>query len=92
MSLDELVQKYRQEMDHNVCHKRTICEVLRESWELARIVPEEDIRKELKARLLTAYDMAKRMNRKLREYKHNWDENFWQDNEDFTQDLKRRNP
>jgi hypothetical protein len=85
-----LLDRYRPEIQSRAGPKRTICEVLRELWDIAAVIPQEDLAGELRARILTAYDMAKRMNRKLREYRHDWDEGFWSDNEDLEQDLKRR--
>jgi len=44
----------------------------------------------MQARLVDAYVMAKKMARKLREYKHQWPEDFWQANVDYEEDLRRR--
>jgi len=68
---------------------RTICEVLRELWDLSEVTS-EDLREEMQARLVDAYVMAKKMARKLREYKHQWPEDFWQANTDYEEDLRRR--
>lgn len=51
----------------------TICEVLRQIF---RSTENDDIR--IKARI--AITMAKKMDRKLRKYKKNWDEGFWEQN------------
>jgi hypothetical protein len=69
--------------------QRTICEVLREMWDIAEVL-DETLRKELEARVADAYTMAKKMDRKLREYKYGWDKDFWQANEDYEADLRRR--
>ncbi len=68
---------------------RTICEVLRELWDLSEVA-DEDLREEMQARIVDAYIMAKNMGRKLREYKHQWPEDFWQANSDYEEDLRRR--
>ena len=66
-------------------HKRTICEVLREIYDYA-----EDL-KAIKDRTEEAMIMAKKMNKKLIEYKRNWDEDMdWEPNLDYEEDLKRR--
>lgn len=69
--------------------RRTICEILRELWDLSEVT-DEDLREEMQARLVDAYTMAKKMARKLREYKHQWPEGFWQANVDYEEDLRRR--
>ena len=69
--------------------RRTICEVLRELWDLSEVT-DEDLGEEMQARLVDAYTMAKKMARKLREYKHQWPEDFWQANVDYEEDLHRR--
>jgi hypothetical protein len=63
--------------------KRTICEVHREIYEICK----DEAVKEL---LLEAYSMAKRMDKKLREYKKNWDEGLLEDNHDYVADHQRR--
>lgn len=60
--------------------RRTICEVLREIYRLAEERAEADVL----ALAQEAHDMAKRMDRKLHEYKEDWDRGFWRD------DAKRR--
>jgi hypothetical protein len=79
----------RAEISATVAHRRTICEVLREIWDIAGVL-DETLRKELEVRVVDAYTMAKKMDRRLREYKYGWDEGFWQANEDYEADLKRR--
>jgi hypothetical protein len=77
-------------MEKRAVPYRTICETIREIYDIAGVVKEEDLREEIKARLYIIFDMAKRMNKKLREYKHNWDEGWWEANADYEKDLKRR--
>lgn len=55
---------------------RTICELLRQSWRIA----DEMNNQELKDLIEEAHDYAKRMNKKLREYKEDWDAGWWQKN------------
>jgi len=69
---------------------RTICEVHRE---LADKVHESAMGDEKEAFLdliAEAFDMAKRMNRKLRQYKSNYDEGMWEPNDDYEADLQKR--
>ena len=79
----------RGEISKTTAHRRTICEVLREIWDIAEVL-DETLRAELEVRVVDAYTMAKGMDRKLREYKYGWDEDFWQANEDYEADLRRR--
>lgn len=69
--------------------KRTICEVLREMWDISEAL-DEDLKEEVQERIITAYTMAKKMNRKLRENREGWDEEFWESNINFKKDLRRR--
>ena len=77
------------QLKKQAARRRTICEVLRELWDLSEVT-DEDLREEMQARLVDAYTMAKKMARKLREYKHQWPEGFWQANVDYEEDLHRR--
>ena len=54
--------------------RRTICEVHRQIWRAAEGDPH------IRALAEEAYDMAKRMNAKLREYKNDWDAGWWEKN------------
>lgn len=90
VELSELLQRYSGQVRQTVNPERTICEVLREIWDISEALREEDLRTEIQARIVRAYDMAKRMNAKLREYKHDWDQGFWERNADYESDLKRR--
>jgi hypothetical protein len=80
--------------------KRTICEVIREidddleedeivAWRIANPTIEaryKDIRKLLEE----VHGMAKKMTKKLYKYSKEWDKEFWEDNKDYEEDLKRR--
>ena len=68
---------------------RTICEVIRELWEISEVL-DETLRAEVQARLVDCYSMAKKMDRRLREYKYEWDADFWAVNEDAEADMRRR--
>lgn len=70
-------------------HKRTICEVLRELWDIS-LELDETLSGEVQARLEAAYEMAKNMDRRLREHKYDWDEGFWEANANYAADLRRR--
>jgi ubiquinone/menaquinone biosynthesis C-methylase UbiE len=74
-----------------VTQKRTLCEVLREVFDLIDDprVP-VDIHCAAQNSLEDAYTMAKKMDKKLHEYKYNWDETFWLPNPNYHEDLKRR--
>lgn len=62
---------------------RTICEVLREIWELT----EKD---EIKTLLHEAQDMAKRMAYRLMQYNKQVFSDFWAENKDYEEDLRSR--
>ena len=73
--------------------KRTICEVLREIndhlYYVSNIAPATA--HQIQIRVAEAMDMAKRMNKKLIEYKRDWDKDMdWKPNLDQEEDLKRR--
>lgn len=62
-----------------VYHKRTICEVHREIY--------RDLKKRgfvddhpIVIRLMEAYDMGKKMNNKLRQYRYEYDDGWWEEN------------
>lgn len=61
---------------------RTICEVHREIYrEIYRLSEDGKIEPEVYAFLVTrleeAFEYAKKMNNKLKQYKHNYDEGWW---------------
>jgi len=58
---------------------RTICEVHREVYDvLAEHYGDTPHFKELADKLQEAYTMAKKMNLKLKQYKHNYDNGWWE--------------
>lgn len=70
--------------------KRTVCEVIRETYDMTYAVQDITIKDEIRERLKIIYIMAKKMDKKLHEYKYNWSEGFWELNEDYEKDLERR--
>lgn len=66
---------------------RTICEVLREIYDLAQTDAPES--REIRARLIEVERMAKRMSRALYEYNKRYDADWWEKNPDVEQDLLR---
>jgi hypothetical protein len=71
--------------------KRTICEVLREVWDLVKNsgLP-NSVEDEFLELLEEAEGMAKRMIRKLVEYNKGTDPIWWEENKDYEEDLRRR--
>jgi len=73
---------------------RTICEVHREIYDilLANHSRSKNF-KVLEEKLEESYCMAKRMDNKLRQYKHNYDDGWWERStaEAVKKTLKRRN-
>lgn len=57
---------------------RTICEVHRELYDIAYELDNE----ELKTLINEAYTMAKKMDGKLRQYKFNYDDDWWEKERD----------
>lgn len=76
-------------IDKYVSEKRTICEIMRETWDLTEAM-NETVRDEVRERLKEMYIMAKKMDKKLNEYKYGWDKDFWKVNKDYKKDLERR--
>jgi hypothetical protein len=70
-----------------VSKRRTICEILREINDIVGEMPEN---KMLIGLITEAFGMAKKMDRKLREYKDDWDKGLYTKNEDYQQDLINR--
>jgi len=70
--------------------KRTICEVHREIYDI--LSEDEDKNKQAIDLLQEAFTMAKKMNQKLRQYKHNYDDGWWEETkkEIVKEKLKRR--
>ncbi len=69
-------------------HKRTICEVLREIYELHP--KDKDIDLQVKTKLIEAEEMAKKMSAKMIEYNKDVFADFWEDNLDYEADMIRR--
>lgn len=66
-------------LTHKVKDKRTICEVHREMWDLIDAeIQDETLKNKLFEKIEEAYVMAKKMNEKLRQYKHNYDDGWWE--------------
>ena len=64
---------------------RTICEVHREMYQSINKLHEhgklsENHSEFLKSRIEEAFTMAKKMNNKLRQYKYNYDDDWWEKN------------
>jgi hypothetical protein len=69
--------------DNNGIVVRTICEVHREIYrEIYDLYSKGEIKKEnfdfISTHLEEAFEYAKKMNNKLRQYKNNYDEGWWQ--------------
>jgi hypothetical protein len=71
---------------NKVANKRTICEVLREIHDITKDKPD------VVALLEEATIMAKKMDAKLKEYKADWQETFYQKNTNIEKKWKERNP
>jgi len=66
---------------------RTICEVHREIY---RELKKRNSDEPLLEKLEEAFNMAKKMNNKLRQYKHNYDDGWWEKHKlDGDIDLKK---
>lgn len=61
-----------------VGHKRTICEVHRELYDLAHANLTGAVLQAFTDKLEEAYTMGKKMQAKLRQYKGNYDEGWWE--------------
>jgi len=90
MVTKNITDKILDNIDKYADKRRTICEVLRELYDLTFAVGNETVREEMRVRLKTAYEMAKKMDKKLHEYKFDWDKDFWEVNIDYEKDLERR--
>ena len=81
--------------DKRVSFERTICEVHREIHDV--LMEDQNINPKVADELIElleeAYKMAKKMNNKLRQYKHNYDDEWWEKSRDsvIKEKLKRRN-
>jgi len=71
--------KFRFEIDLNVINPlQTICEVHRKIY---RELKRRDQKDPLLSKLAQAFDMGKRMDAKLRQYKFNYDDGWWEKNQ-----------
>ena len=78
-----------EEITTRVSHRRTICEVFREMWDIVDCIPHEVVRKELKEKIIDGFIMGKKMNAKLIEYKFDT-ESLSDRNENFREDYTIR--
>ena len=69
--------------------RRTICEVHREIYDACDEMSEREKTK-VQELVLEAFIMAKKMDAKLREYKSDWDEGFFEKNPDRMADIQNR--
>jgi hypothetical protein len=69
--------------------RRTICEVHREIYDACCAMPENE-KAQLRELVLEAFIMAKKMDAKLREYKSDWDDGFFEKNIDRMNDIHKR--
>lgn len=80
--------------DKKTYQLRTICEVHREIYDILLDKYENNnIRKEIEERLEESYQMAKKMDLKLKQYKNGYDDGWWevQRKEILEEKLKYRN-
>lgn len=80
--------------DKKTYQLRTICEVHREIYDILLDKYESNnIRKEIEERLEESYQMAKKMDLKLKQYKNGYDDGWWevQRKEILEEKLKYRN-
>jgi len=66
---------------------RTICELLREIYDLSQENNEKD--SVIRKKLCEAEKMVKKMSYALLEYNKKYDEGWWEQNRDYEQDLLR---
>lgn len=74
-----------------VNEKLTICEVHRQIYR--KVIDSElspDLANEIISLLEKAYGMGKKMDMKLRQYKNNYDEDWWEKNRPITEIFKRK--
>lgn len=68
---------------------RTICEVHREIYDATDALDPATQRR-IRELVIDAFIMAKRMDKKLKFYKHDWDAGFYERNHDRAQDRQNR--
>lgn len=66
--------------------RRSICEVLRETYQVLKTLPESSQKSVMTDKLVEAQLMAKRMSAKLTEYKATWEDHFYPVNDDYERD------
>jgi len=71
----------------SVADKRTVCEVLREINDL---IQQSSLRPKVTPLLFEAEQMCKKMTRKLYEYNKEFDKDWWENNKNIEEKLKRR--
>ena len=80
-----------EDKDYQVTNRiRTVCEVIREINDVLQTLPESGQKKELKEKLDEAYGMVKRMDRKLHEYKHGYNKDWYPGNHNLEDSCKKR--
>lgn len=84
MDREEVLAQMRRSSSH-----RTICEVHRELYDLTKQM-EPETRTKVQDLIIEAFVMGKKMDAKLREYRADWDQGFYQPNTDHRADSKRR--
>ena len=57
---------------------RTICEVHREMYDIICEMNDDDAKNLLQEKIEEAFNMAKKMDAKLRQYKFNYDDKWWE--------------
>lgn len=70
--------------------KRWICETLREQYDQIQEIEDDELKERMTETLIIAYDMAKRMNAKLIEYKADYDKGMSEPNYKFKQLMVER--
>lgn len=68
---------------------RTICEVHREIYD-ACVALDEPLKSTIEELVIEAFIMGKKMDAKLREYKEDWQDGFYEVNKDRRADRARR--
>lgn len=74
--------KMKDGLKADAMHLRTICEVHRELYDLAYENLAGDVLNIFETKLEEAYVMAKKMDGKLRQYKNNYDNDWWESIQD----------
>lgn len=69
---------------------RTICEVHREIYDIVLTEVEPSVANLIIGKLEESYIMAKKMNNKLRQYKFNYDDDWWENNKNIKEKLRNR--